>query len=175
MNFEDILNQWEEDTSKAYGKKRMIHDSNTLKENTSKSININTKKIADEEKRAHPIDIWMRQNGVQDKDNDLLEEIEQSPAQKRKKLRALKPEAIIDLHGLTREESWIRLSSFFTDCTRKNVRKVLIIHGKGTHSEDGSVLRQMVARFLEQHPHAGESGIAQKDSGGSGATWVLLK
>ena len=172
MNFEDILNQWEKDTAKAYGKKRIQQDSHALK--NADTQNATVQKKIDDEKKAHPIDVWMRRNGVEDKDSALLEE-EESPAQRRRQLRAMKPEAVIDLHGLTREEAWNRLSLFFTDCNRRNVQKVLIIHGKGTHSEQGSVLRQMVTLFLEQNLHAGESGIAQKDSGGSGATWVLLK
>lgn len=173
MNFEDILNQWESDTAKAYGKKRMVKDSNALRSDGTESEQLRAENEA--EKKAHPIDIWMRRNGIEDKDSDDFEEREQSPAQKRRELKARKPDAVIDLHGLTRDEAWSRLSAFFADCTRRGVRKALIIHGKGTHSEQGAVLRQMVSRFIEQEPHAGESGVAQKDAGGSGATWVLLK
>ena len=84
-------------------------------------------------------------------------------------------EAVIDLHGCTRDEAWSRLESFFADCRRRGLQKVLIIHGKGTHSDGGSVLLQVVKQFLEQNRHAGESGLSRKEDGGSGSTWVLLK
>jgi len=87
----------------------------------------------------------------------------------------MKCEAVVDLHGCTRDDAWIRLETFFADCHRRGLQKVLVIHGKGTHSDGGSVLFQVVKQFLEQNPHAGESAFSRKEDGGSGSTWVLLK
>jgi len=167
MDFGDILNQWDESTAKPYGKKRIREDDVAEASKPAPSV---------EAPRANPIDIWLRRNGIEDKDSRLdgTGEIE-SPAARRHRLHALKPEATIDLHGLTRDEAWARLESFFGDCLRRKLSKVLIIHGKGSHSEEDPVLKRMVRLFLEQNSHAGESGHPGHTEGGSGSTWVLLK
>jgi DNA-nicking Smr family endonuclease len=128
------------------------------------------------ERRANPMDVWLRRYGTEDKDAVLeSESAAVSPAERRRQLRAMRSEAVLDLHGLTRDEAWYRLETFFADCVRRNLQKVLIIHGKGTHSEDDPVLAPLVKLFIEQNCHAGESGHSAKEEGGSGSTWVLLK
>jgi len=87
----------------------------------------------------------------------------------------MRPDAIIDLHGLSRDDAWRRLESFFADSLRRGLEKILIVHGKGTHSSDDPVLGPMVRVFLEQNPHAGESGHSSRESGGTGSTWVIIK
>lgn len=167
MNFGDILDQWDESTSKPYGRKRMRDDVRVEAELPKPVI---------EPERANPIDVWLRRNGVEDKDSRLDGTgEEESPAARRRRLHALRPEATIDLHGLTRDEAWSRLELFFADCLRRRLSKVLIIHGKGSHSGDDPVLKRMVRLFLEQNRHAGESGHPDQAEGGSGSTWVLLK
>lgn len=167
MDFGDILNQWDETTAKPYGKKRIKDEVR---------IEAEKPRPATEAPRANPIDVWLRRNGIEDKDSRLDETGEpETPAARRRRLHGMKCEATIDLHGLTREEGWARLESFFADCIRRKLSKVLIIHGKGTHSEDDPVLKRMVRLFLEQNPHAGESGHPDHAEGGSGSTWVLLK
>ena len=79
------------------------------------------------------------------------------------------------LHGLAREDAWLRLESFFADACRRRLEKVLIIHGKGTHSAEDPVLGPMVKLFLERNRHAGESGHSGRELGGTGSTWVILK
>lgn len=129
-----------------------------------------------DERRANPMDVWLRRYGTEDKDSALDSEATAvSPSERRRQLRAMRSEAVLDLHGLTRDEAWYRLESFFADCVRRNLQKVLIIHGKGTHSEDDPVLAPLVKLFIEQNRHAGESGHPAKEEGGSGSTWVLLK
>lgn len=187
MNFKDILDEWEKETARPYGKKRLKDD-----ERKAASVNPSSRicepgDTDDIEKTgrgaarrerdqpvANPMDIWLRRYGIQDKDSCSTERAE-SPAERRRRLRALKPEAVIDLHGLTRDEAWARLDSFFADCVRRRLQKILIVHGKGTHSEDVPVLGQTVRRFLEQNPRAGESGHPAANEGGAGSTWVLLK
>jgi len=133
-------------------------------------------KVAKTLPKVNPMDVWLRRYGTQDKDTVTdNEEASVTPAEKRRRLRAKNCEAVIDLHGLTRDEAWTRLDSFFSDCRKKGLEKILIIHGKGTHSVENPVLRQMVSSFLEQNSHAGESGVSSKDDGGSGSTWVILK
>lgn len=195
MNFGDILDEWDRETAKPYGKKKLTEDSR--KERTSceqtdgdeisggadraigagaASANPACKKKAPEEQRANPMDVWLRRYGTVNKDSILDSSPEtESPAERRRRLHAMRPEATIDLHGLTRDDAWSRLELFFADSVRRGLKKVLIIHGKGTHSAEDPVLRRMVRLFLEQNSHAGESGSSEKDSGGSGSTWVILK
>lgn len=169
MDFGDILNEWDKSTAKPYGKKRIAED--------DRAASVRPEPVKPKElPRAHPMDVWIRRNGIVDK--DALREGEggtETSAERRRRLHALKPEATIDLHGLTRDEAWPRLESFFADCVRRKLSKVLVIHGKGTHSEDDPVLKGMVRLFLERHPHAGESGHPPHGEGGTGSTWVILK
>jgi len=178
MDFGNILDQWDEETSKSYGKKKMDADRKKADSGVTNNNGMPSKAGAGPkaQTKANPMDVWIRRYGTQDKDTaNAGEESSVTPAEKRCRLRAKKCEAVIDLHGLTRDEAWTRMDSFFSDCLKKGLEKILIIHGKGTHSVENPVLRQMVTAFLEQNPHAGESGVSSKDDGGSGSTWVILK
>ena len=178
MDFGNILDQWDEETSKSYGKKKMDADRKRAASGVTDNAGMQAEsgKVAKTQPKANPMDVWLRRYGTQDKDKaNAGEESSVTPAEKRRRLHAKKCEAVIDLHGLTRDEAWMKLDSFFSDCLKKGLEKILIIHGKGTHSVENPVLRQMVSAFLEQNPHAGESGVSSKDDGGSGSTWVILK
>ncbi len=188
MNFSDILDQWARDTAKPYGKKKLKRDAAASKSAAGKSDGAAdpssgetcaTTPVAGknaELPRANPMDVWLRRYGVDDKDSrEESEPARESPADRRKRLRAARADAVIDLHGLTRDEAWIRLEAFFADAVRRRFQKVLIIHGKGSHSVEDPVLRSVVRLFLERNAHAGESGHSEKDSGGTGSTWVILK
>jgi DNA-nicking Smr family endonuclease len=88
----------------------------------------------------------------------------------------LKPEAELDLHGLTVEESSANVRFFLQDALYQGFRTTLIITGKGFHSSDGPVLRQAVERLLEtQRDIVLEWGLAPKSYGGSGALVVFLR
>ncbi len=84
-------------------------------------------------------------------------------------------EDVIDLHGMTRAEAEKALNSFFDSAVRSGYRKVLIIHGKGNHSSGEGVLLKWVKKYLDNRPEAGKRGFADKENGGRGATWVMLK
>ena len=58
---------------------------------------------------------------------------------------------------------------------RRGMRKGLVIHGKGNHSAEGSVLAPLVRDFLEMSSEIGEFGRAARKDGGSGATWFILR
>ncbi|HOF85600.1 MAG TPA: Smr/MutS family protein [Treponemataceae bacterium] len=179
MDFGDILDAWDEETAKPRGKSKKNAGSNGTAHSpdlsgSSGRTGSYSQSARDDLPVANPLDVWLRRYGVTDKDAepDFQEE---PPHVKRRRLRAMRSEASIDLHGLTREEAWIRLEAFFADCVRRNLQKVLIIHGKGTHSSDDPVLKTMVQHFLEANAHAGESGYSAPKDGGSGSTWVILK
>jgi DNA-nicking Smr family endonuclease len=88
----------------------------------------------------------------------------------------LKPEAELDLHGLTVEESSEKVRFFLQDALYQGFRTTLIITGKGLHSSDGPVLRQAVERLLEsQRDIVLEWGLAPKIYGGRGSLVVFLR
>jgi DNA-nicking Smr family endonuclease len=122
------------------------------------------------------LDQWDRKTGkpAVNKDAEIAEAAMQ-PGKHRRRLRAKKPDAELDLHGLTRDEAWIALDGFFRAGQQQELEKLLIIHGKGNHSEGEAVLKRTVQEFIERCPFAGENGFGSAASGGSGATWVLLK
>ena len=97
---------------------------------------------------------------------------------RRNRLLRKKPDAYLDLHGLSSEEALAALLIFFEDSRRKGHEKVLVIHGKGNHQGFGAgeaVLRDLAKRFIETCSYAGESGFNPSKGGGKGATWVILK
>ena len=100
-------------------------------------------------------------------------------AERRSRLLRKKPDAFIDLYGLSVEEAWIALQTFFEDSRWRKLEKVMVIHGKGNHfnyqSQSEGVLRDITRRFIESCSYAGESGHTRAQNGGSGATWVILK
>jgi DNA-nicking Smr family endonuclease len=94
---------------------------------------------------------------------------------RRRRLRNKKPDAQLDLHGKSRDEARLALEDFFEASKDQGLEKVLVIHGKGNHSEGDAALRRVVSDFIERCPYAGESGRGKAASGGDGVTWVLLK
>ena len=125
--------------------------------------------------RINPMTEWLRRYGVVDKDAVAEKAAENEKQKDRAWLLDMPYEAQIDLHGLTMEEASIRLDQFIGECYKRGIRKVLIIHGKGNHSEDMPVLSGMVRSFIERDYRLGESGHPDKRDGGKGATWVILR
>ena len=111
------------------------------------------------------------QKAVLDKDDEIQGEKEN----RRQRLLNKKPDALIDLHGQTQEEAWENLDEFFRKSRARGHEKVLLIHGKGNHSKNEGVLRELCRKYIELCPFAGESGRNSASKGGSGTTWVLLK
>lgn len=85
-------------------------------------------------------------------------------------------EAKIDLHYLTQKEALQELENFLAYSCHLGRRKVLIIHGKGNHSDQGSpVLKPLVAQHLTQSQYVRATGRARLKDGGTGATWAILR
>jgi len=85
------------------------------------------------------------------------------------------PQDVLDLHGLTGKEARDAMAAFLPSMRRRGLRKGLIIHGKGLHSAEGSVLAPLVRNYLEISREVGEIGRAARRDGGSGATWFILR
>ena len=150
MKFKDILEQWEDSEKK--------------------------KKVSSG-KRVHPLEDWLKSGRIIDKDASVEEYLpgKADRIEKRQTLRNMNPQAELDLHGKTREEAIDLLNEFLRDAQLKDLRKVLIIHGKGIHSKTGPTIGKAVRNFLEASPIAGETGTPHRSMGGSGAAWVIIK
>ncbi len=192
MNFGDILDAWEQEqkngskkapksTGQEWRNKKTEPDSaSNSAPKTSGASSSNVKKAGGAGKntgdsRINPMTEWLRRYGVVDKDAVAEKAMEQEKQKDRAWLLDMPYEAQIDLHGLTAEEATVRLDQFVGECYKRGIRKILIIHGKGNHSEDAPVLSGMVRSFIERDYRLGESGHPDKKDGGKGATWVILR
>ncbi len=84
----------------------------------------------------------------------------------------------LDLHGLTRDAARELVSTFIHRASRRGVRCVRIIHGRGFGSPNGEpVLRAMLHSWLVQleRDEVVAFCVAGKKDGGHGALIVLLK
>jgi len=98
-----------------------------------------------------------------------------APSQRAASLKALKPQAVLDLHGLSSAEAEEALDRFIRDSRARGLLKVLIVHGKGLHSPVEPVLGRVVRSYLEKCPFTGAFGRAGREEGGRGASWVLIR
>ncbi|MDG2299420.1 MAG: Smr/MutS family protein [Planktomarina sp.] len=97
----------------------------------------------------------------------------------------MRPEAILDLHGMTMVEAKSELESFILGSAALQRRLVLIITGKGKLKvntgpipERHGVLRRNVPLWLRRTPFSSvvlEVSTAHHRHGGSGALYVYLK
>jgi DNA-nicking Smr family endonuclease len=86
-------------------------------------------------------------------------------------------EETIDLHGETVEGGRLRLRDFLATAQRNSRRCVLVVHGKGTHSDHGAPLREAVLAEL-LGPLSGlirALATSVPSDGGEGATYVMLR
>jgi len=85
-------------------------------------------------------------------------------------------QAKIDLHGLVADEARVYVAEFLTDCKKRGVRCVRIIHGKGLGSRNREpVLKNKLRNWLMQRDEVIAYAQARQPDGGSGAVIVLLK
>ncbi len=84
----------------------------------------------------------------------------------------------LDLHGMTAEKAEGAVRSFCANARGTVPRTVLIVHGKGNHSQTGrAVLRDAVAHWLSTAPVGRDVlcfATARPKHGGGGAMYVLL-
>lgn len=83
----------------------------------------------------------------------------------------------IDLHGFTIEEAYLKIKAIFEKAIQNNYRCILIITGKGLHSQN-TTIKSSLTQWLKEPFFASKiikwTDATQKD-GGSGAVYVLLK
>ena len=94
----------------------------------------------------------------------------------------------IDLHGFTLEQANNAIESFINDAFNKEVSKLVVVTGKGIHSEnekdpyvskDFSILKYSVPEFIKNNKDLMKNIIEIKEAditdGGSGAFYIYLK
>ncbi len=193
MNFADILDQWDDlQKSERVNKRKNVEKKPQVshkkanaptKEEKKMALALKKSRLSPEEQmeeeskvKINPMEAWLRRYGTVDKDKLNDEYEENNRMRSREYLKNLRAEARLDLHGLTRDEAWGRLTEFTNDAIRRGFKKVEFVHGKGIHSHGTDpVLGETVRTFIEQNPHLGTSGHPDKNHGGTGVTWVLLK
>lgn len=83
-------------------------------------------------------------------------------------------EAKLDLHGLSVEEAKTAVESFLQQCSYEKIRVVLIIHGKGHHSQM-PILKNKINHWLRELYFVLAFCSAAPSHGSRGAIYVLLK
>ena len=94
----------------------------------------------------------------------------------------------LDLHGFSLDEANKKVESFLNDCFEKGVHKVIIVTGKGLHSQNDKdpyksnkfgILKYSVPEFIKNNLEL-QNKIknilnAETKDGGAGAFYVFLK
>jgi DNA-nicking Smr family endonuclease len=83
-------------------------------------------------------------------------------------------EAILDLHGMTVEKANMAVDHFLQQCLREGKRIVLIIHGKGHHSQE-PILKNKLNHWLRNLDAVLAFCSAAPTHGSRGASYVMLK
>lgn len=190
MDFDKILRQWEE-SQKQGAKKIHSQQGPGKKANAPGAAGKSTEDGRAESaygRKPAPIarpaastadylNHWMTIHGVSDKDEagDVEGDDRRNRIEEAERLRRMRPQAVLDLHGKTASEAEALVTDFLLTSGRSGLEKVLIIHGKGLHSEGEPVMTEIVRRALETNSLAGSFGPADRNQGGRGATWVRIR
>lgn len=85
-------------------------------------------------------------------------------------------DAGLDLHGYTLDDARTELSSFIRECSLRQLRCVMVIHGKSNSVEgQQALMKSYVNDWLQQMTQVIAFSSAQPKDGGTGALYVLLK
>ena len=84
-------------------------------------------------------------------------------------------EARLDLHRMTVETARAEVFDFIKECASYELRSLIIIHGKGSHSKaDVALLKSHVNKWLPDMGEVLAFCSAQPQHGGMGAVYVML-
>tara|TARA_B100000401_G_scaffold51351_1_gene30008 strand:- start:119 stop:553 length:435 start_codon:yes stop_codon:yes gene_type:complete len=134
-----------------------------------------------------------KKNNISDKDKTDWEEFISSDEKlPNKDIKLEKKNSIkikhIDLHGCTLEQANKTISKFIDDCYQNRVSKIIVVTGKGLHSNvekdpyvsrDLSILKYSVPEYIKSNQELMKKIIEIKDAkiedGGKGAFYIHLK
>lgn len=88
------------------------------------------------------------------------------------------PQAVFDFHGrgvLTEQQICSLAQLFVFESIENGYSRVLIVVGKGLHSQDWPVIGPLLMRFLPTMKEVKSVKTARRDRGGDGAIEVQLK
>jgi DNA-nicking Smr family endonuclease len=102
------------------------------------------------------------------KDEEETQEIRVHP-------RRLPIDDTLDIHGLIVEEATLLLDAFIDKGLREGHTKLMVVHGKGNHSEEEPVLSKAIRELLEADARVGTFGHPERSLGGRGATWFIVR
>ena len=195
MDFNDILRQWEESQKRDSKKKasppgagkKANAPSAEAKAARAAGVSAPQPSSAGRAPAAAPerakksvddyLSHWITMHGVPDKDEREAQagDDRQARIDEAERLRRIRPQAVLDLHGKTAAEADRLIAEFLFSSSRSGLEKVLIVHGKGIHSTGGPVMAEVARKALETNSLAGSFGPADRDQGGRGATWVRIR
>ncbi len=85
------------------------------------------------------------------------------------------PRYILDLHRRTVDQARDDVFYFIQDAMKQNERCVLILHGRGKHSDPPALLKSYCNHWLRHIPEVLAFHSAQARDGGTGAVYVMVK
>ena len=130
---------------------------------------------------------------ISDKDlsdwNNFIKKKEKLPSKDNEDFKNIRQKVkLIDLHGYTLNDANKTIEDFIYKCHHQNIKKIIVITGKGIHSEnkknpylssDLSILKYSVPEFIENNSNLmkiiNEIKDAKLEDGGSGAFYIYLK
>lgn len=183
MDFGKILDEWEsiQGHSDKTRKKNQENSSSRSsdKAKRAKDSSVNGKKDTGKSRT----DDWTAHLDAYAPSEDVIKQKEEDershPGLKanagKKSAKDISPQRILDLHGMVSDTAHKTTMNFLKQASKDGLKKVLIIHGKGNHSQEEPVLKRVVKTCIDISPHAGLSGTPGRALGGSGATWVMIK
>ncbi len=135
------------------------------------------KKFLTDKDKADWLNFTKNLGSVENKDKDL-----KNPYEVTKKIKQL------DLHGCSLSEANNKVKNFINKSYEENIRKLLIVTGKGLRSKvpkdpyrskDMSILKNSVPYFIKNDNEISRKIIkiskAEQEDGGDGALYILLK
>jgi len=100
------------------------------------------------------------------------------------KREEFRPEAVLDLHGMTENQAFSAVENFVAKCYNRGLRCIIIVTGKGLPHQDDDIfatkgiLRKSVPQWLNL-PHLRAAILVYKHPsaklGGDGALYILLR
>ncbi|MBM7036378.1 DNA endonuclease SmrA [Vibrio ulleungensis] len=84
-------------------------------------------------------------------------------------------QARLDLHKKSLKHARDEVIEFVKRCMRLDIRTVVIVHGKGHHSNPPALIKSYLAAWLEHIPEVMCAHSALPQHGGTGALYLMLR